>query len=168
MRHQGLKRLFKHLFSTPWTVGQYFSEDAMRRIENAIKHSEQTHLGEICFVVEADLHPIHVLRGKTPRQRAIEIFSQFGIWDTESNNGVLIYLMLADRDVEIVADRGVHRHVGDEGWGSICKEMENLFKQKQFEQGVLLGINKIGGILQQHYPADSENENELPNRPIVL
>lgn len=168
MRHRGFKRLLSHLFSTPWSVGRHFSAEAMHRIESAIKQSEKTHLGEICFVVEADLHPIHILRGKTPRKRAIEIFSQFGIWDTECNNGVLIYLMLADKDVEIVADRGVHQHVGNEGWEAICKDMENLFKQKQFEQGVLLGIKKIGDILQQHYPSHGDNENELPNRPIVL
>ena len=168
MRHRGFKRLMSHFFSTPWSVGKYFSAEAMGNIERAIQQSEKLHSGQICFVVEADLHPFHILRGKTPRQRAIEIFSQFGIWDTECNNGVLIYLMLADRDVEIIADRGIHQYVGNGGWEAICKEMESLFKQQKFEQGALIGIKNIGDVLQQHYPSTGAHENELPNFPFIL
>lgn len=168
MRHRGIRRFFNHLFSTPWSVGRHFSPQALRRIEQAIEQSEQHHTGEIRFVVEADLHPWQIIAGKTPRKRAVEIFTHYRVWDTEQNNGVLIYLLLADRDVEILADRGVHQHVGAEGWETICTEMERLFRQHQFEQGVLLGIEKIGDVLQQHYPSNGLNENELPNKPIIL
>ncbi len=168
MRVRGIRRFFNHLFSTPWSVGRHFSKQALANIEHAIQQSEMRHTGEIRFVVEADLHPLQIIFKKTPRKRALEIFSQFKIWDTEHNNGVLIYLLLADRDVEILADRGVHQHVGAEGWEAICAEMEKLFRKHQFEQGVLLGIEKIGDVLQQHYPSNGANENELPNKPIIL
>ena len=168
MKYRGLRRFFNHVFSTPWSVERHFSKQALRNIEQAILASETQHTGEIRFVVEADLHPLHILYKKTPKKRALEVFSQYRVWDTEQNNGVLIYLLLADRDVEILADRGVHGHVGAEGWEAICTEMEKLFKKQQFEQGVLLGIEKIGDVLQQHYPSNGANENELPNYPIIL
>ncbi|MCB5186518.1 TPM domain-containing protein [Methylobacillus caricis] len=161
-------RFFSHLFSTPWHVRRHFPKSALHHIEQAITTSESTHSGEIRFVVEGDLHPLDILRGVTPRQRAITLFSQLGIWDTEQNNGVLIYLLLADHDVEILADRGINRHLGPQGWESICKAMEARFRQGKFEEGVIYGITEIGKSLQQHFPSAGEGKNELSNRPIVL
>lgn len=163
-----IKRFFKHLFSTPWRARRYFSNAAMQHIEAAIRQSECMHTGEIRLVVEAGLHPLHLIMGKTPRQRALELFARLGIWDTADNNGVLIYLQLADRDVEIVADRGIHGHVGTSGWEAICKEMEAAFRRGQFESGVLAGIQQIGTVLQQHFPAAAANNNELPDAPLVI
>jgi hypothetical protein len=163
-----IKRFLKHLFSSPWRARRYFPNTAMRNIEAAIRQSECTHTGEIRFVVEAGLHPMDLIMGKTPRQRALELFARLGIWDTADNNGILIYLLLADRDVEIVADRGVHGHVGTGGWEAICHEMEAAFRQGQFELGVLVGIQQIGKVLQKHFPATAVNNNELPDAPLVI
>ena len=163
-----IKRFFKHMLTSPWLVRRYFPQAAMHNIEQAIGRSESTHTGEIRFVVESALHPYELLCGKTPKQRARELFASLGIWDTAHNNGVLIYLLLADRDVEIVADRGIHGHVGSQGWEAICGEMEAAFRQSQFEAGVLLGIQQISKVLQQHFPANGANENELPDAPVVL
>lgn len=166
---KSLARLFRHLFSTPWHVSRHFSKSALANIEQAIKQSEARHGGELRFVVEADLHPLHILNGKHPRERAIELFSQLRVWDTEANSGVLIYLLLADRDVEIVADRGIHARVGNDGWEAICKAMETSFRQGEFESGVLSGIAQITELLQQHFPANGQkNKNELSDHPIIL
>ena len=172
MKLKSIVRFFKHLISHVWQVRQHFSESALLNIERAIQASEKSRNGEICFIVEAGLHPMEVLYKKTPRKRAIELFSLFKIWDTEHNNGVLIYLLLADRDVEIVADRGIHQHVGNAAWEQICHQMELQFRSGDFEAGVLQGIADIGALLATHFPHFASNEtkkaNELPNAPIIL
>jgi uncharacterized membrane protein len=169
MKHKNpVLRFFKHMLSSPWQVRRHFSTQSLDAIEKAITASEKTHAGEIRFVVEAGLHPIEVLYKKTPKKRAIELFGRLNIWDTEHNNGVLIYLLLADRDVEIVADRGIHRLVGDAVWDKICHEMELLFRQGKFEAGVLLGITQISAELQLHFPLTGINKNEISNRPLVM
>lgn len=171
-RRHPIARFFSHLLngalSSKWQVHRHFSAAALRRIEQAIKASELTHMGEIRFVVEAGLHPLEIITKKMPKKRAVELFGHLNVWDTEHNNGVLIYLLLADRDVEIVADRGIHRHVGNDGWEAICHAMELQFRRGEFEAGVLDGIQQIGALLHQHYPADSENENELPNTTVII
>ena len=163
-----LSRFFRHLFSGPWLVKRYFPPAAMSKIEAEIKHNETTHSGEIRFAVEAALHPFELLAGKTPRQRAIELFAAMHVWDTEANNGVLVYLLLADHDVEIVADRGIDHKVGKEGWEAICHEMEIAFRAGEFEAGALKGIRQIGTVLEAHFPADGTNKNELPDAPFVV
>jgi len=171
-RRHPIARFFSHLtsavISSNWQVQRHFSKAALRRIEQAIKASELTHSGEIRFVVEAGLHPLEIITKKMPKKRAIELFSHLNIWDTEHNNGVLIYLLLADRDVEIVADRGIHQYVGNDGWENICHAMELQFRRGEFEAGVLDGIRQIGASLKQHYPADGENENELPDATVII
>ncbi|HZV98181.1 MAG TPA: TPM domain-containing protein [Methylophilaceae bacterium] len=163
------KRFMRHLFTTPWLVRRYFPAAAMRNIQAEIRQSESLHSGEIRFVVEAALHPFEILRGETPRQRALEWFARLGVWDTAENNGILLYLLLADHDVEIVADRGIHARVGTEGWEAICHEMEAAFRRGEFESGVILGIKQIGAVLHKHFPAEAaNNKNELPDAPLVL
>lgn len=162
------KHLFSHLFGHGWQIDRHFSKAAIHHIEQAISQSEKTHAGEIRFVVEAGLHPEDILLKKTPKKRAIELFGLLNIWDTEHNNGVLIYLLLADRDVEIVADRGIDRHVGRAGWEAICSGMEAQFKQGSFETGVLRAIEQIGDLLAQHYPAESQPKNEISNQVLKL
>lgn len=161
-------RFFKHTFSNPWQVKHRFSPAALRNIEKAISASEKTHAGEIRFAVEAGLDPIEILDKKTPKRRAVELFSHLKIWDTEHNNGVLIYLLLADRDVEIVADRGIDRQVGHDGWEAICRDMEVLFRKGEFEAGVLQGISEIGVVLQKHFPQNGDSKNEVSNKPVIL
>ncbi len=137
----------------------------MANIEAAIQAAETRHMGELRFAVESGLDIHELWHGITPRQRAIEVFSQLRIWDTEHNSGVLVYLLLADRRVEIVADRGIHAKVGDEQWQAICREMEQHFRNGSFEQGVMQGITAISGLLQQHFPAHGTHANELSKQP---
>ncbi|OGW59456.1 MAG: hypothetical protein A2V83_05765 [Nitrospirae bacterium RBG_16_64_22] len=163
-----LGRVLRHLFSGPWLVRGYFPKRSLDAIEEAIRKSEVTHRGELRFAVEAAIEWRPLFRGQTARQRAIEVFSQLRVWDTEENSGVLIYLLLADRDVEIVADRGIDARVGAAEWERICKEMESLFRQGRFEEGVVTGIAAITEHLARHFPARKGDQNELPDRPVVL
>lgn len=162
------KRLVRHLFILPGLAKRHFPKDAMRSIEAAIAENETKHYGEIRFAVETNLHVLDILSKKSARKRAIEVFSHLRVWDTEQNNGVLIYLLLADRDFEILADRGIHHHMGAEGWERISLEMEKMFRQGQFEAGVLYGITRIGEKLSEHYPANGKNNNELSDKPIII
>lgn len=168
MAYKLFKRLCKHLGTMPSVTRRYFPVESLRRIEKAIAQSETTHSGQIRFVVEGNLDAMDILRKKTGKKRAIEIFSQLHVWDTEDNNGVLIYLLLADHDFEILGDRGIHHHVGEAGWERISQEMEKRFKQGQFEAGVLYGIEQIGQMLSEHYPANGNQRNELPNAPVLM
>ena len=163
-----IKRIAKHLLMTRWQVNRAFSRDSLIAIEQAIKASETAHVGEIRFAVEGALDGAPLFKGQSARERAIDVFSQLRIWDTEHNNGVLIYLLLADRDVEIVADRGIHAKVGAGEWESICRKMETAFKQANFEDGVVSGIQAVTQHLMQHFPASAASRNELPDNPVVL
>ncbi len=163
-----IKRLIRHGFSLPWMARQYFPAESLKRIEAEITESETQHLGEIRFVVESNLSLVEILRKKSAKKRALEIFSDLHIWDTEQNNGVLIYLLLADHDFEILADRGIHHHVGKEGWEAICQQMEAMFRKGEFELGVIFGIHHISDALKKHFPAHGENKNELPNKPVII
>jgi hypothetical protein len=161
-------RFFKHLTAGRWQVARHFPRHSMDRIATAIGQSESRHMGELRFAVEAGLDWPDLLAGTSPRERAVQVFSQLRVWDTEQNSGVLIYLLLADRQVEIVADRGIHARVGQERWESICHAMEQKFRAHEFESGVLEGINAITALLQQYFLAQGANPNELPDRPVTL
>lgn len=163
-----LKRVLRHLLTGRWQVLRRFPRASLRVLEAATRRYEATHRGELRFAVEAALEWSGVLRGKTAHDRALALFSQLRIWDTEQNSGVLIYLLLADRRVEIIADRGIHKHVGTSGWAAICREMEVAFRAGQFEQGVLLGLERISALLAQHFPANGDNPNELSDSPVCL
>jgi uncharacterized membrane protein len=138
------------------------------KIEQTIRECEATHAGQIRFAVEHALDLPELLRGTSARERAVDVFSMLRVWDTEQNNGVLIYLLLADRDVEIVADRGVHARVGTDGWERVCQAMEGAFRRGDFEGGVLEGIRAVSTHLRYHYPAGGLPSNELPDWPAVL
>ena len=129
---------------------------------------EQTHAGQIRFAVESALEIKPLFAGQTARERAIEVFSHLRVWDTEHNNGVLIYLLLADRDVEIVADRGVHAKLGQSTWEAVCRDMEAAFRRGQFEEGVIDGIRNVGAHLARHYPHTGTKINELPDKPVLI
>jgi uncharacterized membrane protein len=163
-----LSRLFRHLISPHWRVRRVFPTAALARIERAVAQSEARHGGQIRFAVEHALDTASLLRGLSARERALDVFSALKVWDTEHNNGVLIYLLLADRDVEIIADRGIHGRVGAEGWETICRAMEGAFREGNFEQGVLSGIGQVSGLLESHFPKRRDGLNELPDRPVVL
>jgi uncharacterized membrane protein len=162
------KRIMKHLSTGRAAVRRVFPLRTLDAIEQAIRSTEARHAGQIRFAVEAALELAPLLAGQTGQQRAIEVFSKLRVWDTEHNNGVLIYLLLADRDVEIVADRGIHVKLGKEVWEAICREMEAAFREGHFEAGVLAGIHAVGEHLSRHFPARSGKANEMPDRPVVL
>ncbi len=163
-----LIRVMRHLSIGHAAVRRVFPLRAMNEIENAIREAEARHAGQIRFAVEASLELAPLLAGQTGQQRAIEVFSKLRVWDTEHNNGVLIYLLLADRNVEIVADRGIHVRLGKEVWEAICREMEESFREGHFEAGVLAGIYAVGEHLSRHFPARSGKSNEMPDSPVVL
>lgn len=162
------KRTIKHLLTTQSDIAKAFPADALQAIELTISASEAGHTGEIRFAVEDALDGMALFRGQSPKERAIELFAQLRVWDTEHNNGLLIYLLLADRAVEIVADRGIHAKVGHEAWSTICRQMEADFKQSNFAGGVVSGVQAITQHLTRHFPASDVNNNELPDSPIVV
>jgi len=163
-----LARLLRHLATSTRLVHRRFPDAALRAIEAAIAEGERRHEPELRFAVEAALHPRAVLRGQTPRDRAIEVFSELRVWDTERNTGVLIYLLLADRDVEIVADRGVAARIATGEWESICHEMETHLRESRYESGALAGIRATSDLLARHFPPRGPSRDEQSDRPVVL
>jgi hypothetical protein len=163
-----LSRWLKHAFMPPWRWRLSFPAAVLNEIENAIKRSEHQHRGEIRFAIENALPPNWVWHDMSPRHRATEIFSNLRVWDTEENSGVLIYIQLADREVHILADRGINKLVAQSEWDRIAHVMQNAFSQGNFKQGSLHGIGEITALLAMHFPANSDNQNELPNRPVII
>lgn len=163
-----IQRLMRHLWCDQWTLRRAFPPSALRAVRDRIAEQEKRHGGELRFAVEASLHLTQLWRGQDARGRAVELFGQLGVWDTEHNNGVLIYLLLADRRVEIVADRGIHARVGSTAWEAICGEMQRAFAAGRFEQGASVGIAAISDLLAAHFPPGARRRNELPDEPVVL
>jgi uncharacterized membrane protein len=164
----GIKRIGKHLIEHRWRVRRIFPPKVLAAIERTIKAGEATHSGQVRFVVEGALDGAPLFRGQSARARALDVFSHLRIWDTAHNNGVLIYLLLADRDVEIIADRGIDAKVGAGGWDKICKAMETDFRAGNFEGGVTRGIEAVSKQLAAHFPRHGGGKNELPDAPVVI
>ncbi len=164
----GIGRIGRHLLHHRWRERRIFTPKVLDRIEQTIKAGETTHSGQVRFVVEGALDGAPLFRNQPPRERALDIFSRLRIWDTAHNNGVLIYLLLADRDVEIVADRGIDAHVGPAAWENICRSMEKEFRAGLFEHGVIKGIQDVSRLLAQHFPPEPGHRNELPDAPVVI
>src|SRR5678815_802131 len=168
MPYRRPNRFLRHVVTDHLSVQRAFPAAALTQIEQAIAQGERTHRGQVCFAVECALPPLRVLRKLTPRERALEVFGLLRVWDTEENAGVLIYLLLADRDVEIIADRGIDRRVDQGEWQAICARMEAAFAQGRYGEGVTGGVTEISALLARHYPRTAGAENELPDRPVVL
>ncbi len=163
-----MRRFFAHLITSRGAVARVLPELALSRVQQAIEASEASHRGELRFAVEAALDPADLLRGVSARDRAVQVFSDLRVWDTAENNGVLIYVLLADKDFEIVGDRGIHAHVGPAGWEAIARRMEALFRAGEFERAVLKGVEEVGEALRAHFPRRPTDVNELPDRPAIL
>ncbi|MDB5970334.1 MAG: hypothetical protein JWQ90_2784 [Hydrocarboniphaga sp.] len=162
-------RFWRHLFAGAWKTRRDFPAAVLAEVEAATKRCESLHPGEIRFIVEGALPIASVLAGITPRQRAVELFAHYGVWDTEHNNGVLIYVLLADRDVEIVADRGVAGgRVPQSEWESCCRIMETHFGAGRFGEGSIAGIEAVVAVLARYPPDRADVGDELPNTPIVI
>jgi uncharacterized membrane protein len=163
-----IRRIARHLVEHHWRAQRIFTPRVLADIEQAIRTGEATHCGQLRFVVEGALDGRPLFRNQPARGRALDIFSHLRIWDTAHNNGVLIYLLLADRKVEIVADRGIDAKVGTAGWEAICRDMEADFRKGQFKTGVIKGIAAVSRELAKHFPPDAHPRNELPDKPIVI
>lgn len=161
-------RVLKHLFAPSARRG--FPAEVLERIAAAIAASELGHTGEICFAVEPNLHPRAVWAGTQARDRAGEVFAQLGVWDTHANNGVLLYLLLADHRIEIVADRGFDGRVSAEQWRGVCQLIEERLKTGEPEAAVVRGVEAMSALLAEHFPrgAGYVDRNELPDQPHLL
>ncbi|HKT71540.1 MAG TPA: TPM domain-containing protein [Steroidobacteraceae bacterium] len=163
-----LGRVLRHLFATRWNTRRRFPPQTLALIETAIREAERLHAGEIRFAVETALDLPEVCADLPPRTRALQIFGQLGVWDTAANNGVLIYLLLADRVVEIVADRGIAVHIDPVEWSAICQEMERCYGDDKFSEGTVAGVLAVGRLLGRHFPGRGDDPDELPNQPVLL
>ena len=163
-----LLRLCKHLLMPPWLAARRFGPALLAEIGAAVEAAEASQRGEIRFVVEGPLPWADLRHGRSARQRAGELFGRLGVWDTEENSGVLIYVQLVDRQVEILADRGIAAKVPQAEWEAICRAMEAAFKAGDYRDGALAAIRRAGALLSEHFPAGERNPNELPDQPLVL
>ena len=168
-----IKRLFAHLFTG--NARKRFPAADMQRIADAIALGETCHSGEICFAVEGALPATAILRGVQARDRAHDAFGRLRVWDTAANNGVLVYLLLADHRIEIVADRGLSGLVSDAQWRGVCQLMEERLRagghaNESMADGVVAGIEAAGDLLAEHFPQDpgGVDEDELPNQTVFL
>ncbi|HET8695342.1 MAG TPA: TPM domain-containing protein [Aquabacterium sp.] len=176
MQHQsdsrsGLARWLRHLATDVSDARRLLPEAACQRLETCVRSSEARHLGELRVCVEASLTPYQLWCGVTARQRAVELFSQLRVWDTEHNNGVLIYLLLSDRRIEVLADRGLmHKLDGSDHWEQLVASLSDHLGRHQMEQGLQHAIEQIGALLQRHYPVlkGQRNANELPDGIVLI
>jgi uncharacterized membrane protein len=163
------RRLIRHLLVDHASARRLFARSALDAIEHAIADGEARHRGQVCVAIEASLPLARVLAKLGPRERALEVFGLARVWDTEENCGVLLYVLLADRAVEIVADRGIHAKVGDDAWNAICRTMERAFAERRFGDGLSAGVAAVNALLEQHFPSEGRpSANELANRPLLL
>lgn len=159
-------RLLRHLFAP--SSARMFPARALERITAAVAAGELRHGGEVCFAVEPALPAWRALRGWPARARADEVFAQLRVWDTAANNGVLVYLLLADHRIEIVADRGLDMRVDDATWREVCAGMETRMRAGDAEMAVIGGVEAICDVLAAHFPLADGDDNELPDRPRLL
>jgi len=165
---QSISRMIRHLLATNYGTKKRFPTTTLKKIEQAIAASEISHNGQIRFIVETSLSPLALYQGLSVKERALEIFALFRVWDTANNNGVLIYLLMADHAFEIIADRNIHETAGQSYWDEVSQEMGMLLRNNQFEEGVLLGIERISRVLQLHFPESVVTPNELPDQPLII
>jgi len=161
-------RLLRHLFARP--ARATFPETSLQRISAAVAEGELRHRGEVCFAVEAALELPALWAGRDARARAHEVFAQLRVWDTAANNGVLVYLLLADHRIEIVADRGLDGRVSDEQWRGVCQLMEERLRSGDAEDAAVAGVAAVSDLLAEHFPrvAEDVDHNELPDLPHLL
>lgn len=162
------ERLLLNLFGGWFRLSRWFPTEGMRRIRDAIAQGELGHAGELCFAVEARYSPMAVLAGLEPRQRAHQVFSLLRLWDTQDNSGVLLYLQLAERRVEIIADRGIAARVDASAWQKICDDFAADVSGQEPEAAVVACVARINALLTMHFPAEADNPREFPDEPVVL
>ena len=165
---QRFGRVLRHWRSSKADAQRAFPDSTLAAVAQAITAGEQTHRGEVRFIVEKSLPTDEVWDGTTNRQRALALFADYGVWDTEDNCGVLIYVNLAEHKVDIVADRGIDRKIDASTWQAVCHTMTAGFKQGNYHDATLAAIEQVNALLREHFPANGARSNELPDRPIML
>jgi len=164
-----LARIWRHLWLDDADLRRAIPQDLSDRLARRVGASEQRHTGEVRIYVEAALPLPDLWRRTTPRERAVAMFGTLRVWDTEHNNGVLIYLLLAEHAIEIVADRALAARVPQQEWRSIVARMGTAFQQRRFEDGLTQALAEVSALLVQHFPAapGAANPNELPDEPVL-
>jgi len=165
-----LARIWRHRWIDRTDVHRALPPDLLERITGRVTASERRHSGEIRICVEAGLPNSYLWRDATPRERAVAMFGKLRVWDTEHNNGVLIYLLLVEHAIEVVADRGIARRVDDREWAAMTQRMSQAFRDGRFEDGLTLALSEVSALLVEHFPLapDEPDSNELPNAPVVI
>lgn len=164
-----MRRLWANLCGGWFQLSRRFPAGVLDEMAAAIAAGERTHLGEIRFAVESRLAPLAVLEGIDAATRARQVFAQLRVWDTAHNSGVLFYVLMAERRIEIVADRGIAAKVATGEWDAICARMRDFYARGQWRDGSLAGIAAAHALLERHFPGDGEaNPDELPDRPVLL
>lgn len=163
-----MKRLLQNVFTGWFRMSQWFPKETLTHIRDVIAEGERGHAGEICFAVEARYSLGAVFNGLQTRNRANQLFSILRVWDTQDNSGVLLYLQLAERRVELIADRGIAARVESTQWQKICDEFTADISNGPADVAVLACIDKINTLLIQNFPAHEDNPRELPDEPVVL
>ncbi|WP_126443942.1 TPM domain-containing protein [Sulfuricystis multivorans] len=161
-------RLFKHLLTPPWLALRRFPPRLREEIAAAVAASERHHRGELVVAIEGPLPAAALLRDVSPRERALELFASLRVWDTIDDSGVLIYLQLVDRDVEILADRGIAAKVPPAAWQALCQDIEAAMREGRCREGLLSAIEAITALLAEHFPVRNGNPNERPDAPVLL
>jgi uncharacterized membrane protein len=164
-----LTRMLKHRWLDESDTRKAIPPDMVQRLGQRVAASEKRHTGEIRLYVEAGLPMSYLWRAATPRERAIAMFGKLRVWDTEQNNGVLIYLLLAEHAIEIIADRGLTSRVDPREWQRIAHGMGNAFKDGRFEDGLTRALEEVSALLVEHFPSGGEraDRNELPDEPVL-
>jgi uncharacterized membrane protein len=163
-----LRRFLRHLFTTNLQAHRCFPTHALSAIEQEIRSGEARHGAELRFVIETALEGPALWHDIPPRQRAIDVFGRLRVWDTARRNGILIYLLLADRDVEIVADRGFDGRVSAAEWEAACRAMETELRAGRYKEGAIAGVHAVSALAERHFPPEPRDVNELPDRPVIL
>lgn len=161
-----VRRLLRHLCTTPLQVRRAFPAAVLEEIAAAVRAGERQHGGEIRVAIESDLPLGSLLSKQTPRARAADVFAHLNVWNTAARNGVLIYLCWADRDIEIVADTGFNGLVTAEQWERVCHDMEVRLRRKEYALAITDAVRAVSVLIAPHFPA--RDRNELPDTPAVL
>mgnify|MGYP001182198285 FL=1 len=163
-----LQRLARHLYASLRPARRLLDAAAQAQIQGEIEAAERTHAGEIRVTIEASLTLRQLWRQLGPRARALEVFAALGVWDTARNNGVLIYVLLADRAIEIVADRGIAECVPAAQWEALCTEVSERFRQGELASGCCMAVRSVAQRMARFFPSSGGDGNELPNQPVLL